>query len=255
MNTLVPNTFSYGNTNGQVQQVQQTQQTEQPRQLSTILPPCSFIKYHCLVNGCIGEFTIRKIAFKSKSAYTTAVIEVSKYLADHCDITLGSISTTFTINKKPSMNSARTNNNSVDPITMSQKLKFYREPEKDTFLVKCEVILDGPDIMAKNFFSEVFFHDAASNEPKFEQEYQQKFINCLNTLNSQYGTSYIFSFNFSRTYVKKVSRNFRYTVQNNQLVCQTNESVTENAKDSFVAKEENNKKRRRYNDDSSDEDD
>lgn len=59
------------------------------------------------------------------------------------------------------------------------------------------------------------------NQSCFETEFQNKFIQLLNLINFNYGTDYAFSFEFVKTYVRKVISKIQKTTQENTQILYT----------------------------------
>lgn len=214
---------------------------------ANVLNPQDFIKLNCVIAGVINHFTISRLSFKDRSQYDNIITEIIRNIPILSFRLVGSITYIY--------------KNKYVPKSLTNDLsKLCDKKEQNTFLLKARVYLAGPNVSSTSstFYKEnmLFKSDETSKADMFEQEFQRKFFDLLTQINSKYGTTYTFSFKFSRIYVHNTERSVNFvTGQDGQLSCVTSEYSTENISLVSLPFGTNNKKRKFEHDNCDDCDD
>ncbi len=206
--------------------------------LADILTPTDFIKLHFVLSGVLNNFSLKKISFKEKGKYDLVIANIVRILP-MLKFKFGRYGTYVYLDKFIS------NYTSIIPFTTGA--------DPNNFLLKCDVYLSGPNVASDTlFYGERHLIKVGENENTeiFEREFQKKFIEMLQTINSKYNTTYVFSFKFSKIYVMNNEKKINFSIgQNNQLICNSSEKSIKNVSEASSIMAPNKKRKISYAED------
>lgn len=185
--------------------------------LVNILTPVNFIGLCCVRHGIINNLKIRRISFKDRTQYDSTICETVRALPD-MKFKFGTLGVWLYGDKLL-----------LDTVSAT---RFGNGKDTGNFLLKCTIYVSGPNVGNHTMFHNenmLFKTNEVVLANEFEQTFQNKFISMLQAINTQYGTTYVFSFKFERIFVVNNEKTVNFSIgQNNQLTFVTSEKSTEN---------------------------